>query len=288
METPETNPFEIDAERARGTWNENMTEGKERGLFLLHDLESGRWSMRMLGGWDEGAIEFRSEAVISDPLPIGFDKSNPPLDSLICYRDGAYVDVALSAGIERTNSQAVAAGDFDNDMDVDLYVLVSYATENVPNHLYENLGDGTFRVHAEGAGAPGPRTGVSDACAVADYDGDGFLDLAVCNGREISADGGPLQLFRNLGGDNNWLRIDLRGTRSNSDALGALVRVRAGGVEQTRIAGGAMHRGAQDERTLHFGLGLEEKAEVQVLWPNGDETLLRDVAANQRLKLVEE
>jgi len=287
--SPETNPFEVDAASARGTWSDDMTAGKERGLFLLHNPETGRWSMRMLGGWDEGTIEFRSEAVISDPRPIGWEKYEPPYDALVMWRDGVYVDVARENGIERTNSQAAAAGDFDNDMDVDLYVLISYATENRPNILYENLGDGTFRIHRDGSGASGVLTGVSDTCAVADYDGDGYLDLAIGNGREIGADGGPLQLFRNLGLENHWLRLDLRGTRSNPDAIGACVRLLAGGVEQVRIVGDVMHRGAQDERTVHFGLGSNEvAARVHILWPSGAETVLESVAADQRLEVVEE
>ncbi|MAB78101.1 MAG: hypothetical protein CMJ89_02000 [Planctomycetes bacterium] len=284
---PETNPFTVNAEEARGRWSESMVEGKEKGLFVLHDPDTGLWSVRMHGGVDEGSIEVRSDAVISEASRIGFHPYSPPRDVLACWRDGKYVDVGQSAGIGNTNSLSVVAGDFDNDMDIDLYVMVSFATEQHPNLFYENRGDGVFRSIVDG-GAGGTLAGTSDSCAIADYDGDGFLDIAIGNGREISADGGPLQLFRNRGCDNHWLRLDLRGVRSNPEAIGARVTVKTGGVRQKRVVGAVMHRGAQNERTLHFGLGSHEKADrIHILWPSGKETVMQGVAGDRSLTITE-
>ena len=57
---------------------------------------------------------------------------------------------------------------------------------------------------------------------MADYDRDGYLDLFVTNGRgAYPFNEGPDQLFRNIGSGNNWLQIDLKGTISNRDGIGA-------------------------------------------------------------------
>ena len=85
----------------------------------------------------------------------------------------AYVDVTELAGVgDRGFGQGVAAADFDNDGDLDLYV-----TNYGPNILYRNNGDGTFSPALEQLWDPG--WGASAAWG--DIDGDGFLDLYVCN-----------------------------------------------------------------------------------------------------------
>ena len=88
--------------------------------------------------------------------------------------DGTFVDRAEAAGVENDlYTKGVAAGDYDNDGDLDLYC------SNIgPNRLYENRGDGTFRDVASEAGVSFPE-GRSFACWFFDYDNDGWLDLFV-------------------------------------------------------------------------------------------------------------
>ncbi len=90
-------------------------------------------------------------------------------------RDGTFRDVTREAGLtHRGWGMGVAAGDYDNDGDVDLYL-----TYWGPNVLYRNNGDGTFTDVTGRAGVGDPRW--STSAAFGDYDGDGDLDLYVSN-----------------------------------------------------------------------------------------------------------
>ena len=86
-----------------------------------------------------------------------------------------FVDVTESSGIDsRGYGMGVAAGDFDNDGWIDLYV-----TNFGDNQLFRNNGDGTFSDVTAAAGASDP--GWSTSAAFVDFDRDGWLDLYVCN-----------------------------------------------------------------------------------------------------------
>jgi hypothetical protein len=88
---------------------------------------------------------------------------------------GSFRDVTKRAGLElEYYGMGAAAGDVDNDGDVDLYL-----TGLGPGHLFLNQGDGTFRDATAGYGVGDP--GWSTSAAFLDYDRDGDLDLFVCN-----------------------------------------------------------------------------------------------------------
>jgi enediyne biosynthesis protein E4 len=89
-----------------------------------------------------------------------------------------FVDAAVEAGVDATaqDSAGVCFGDIDNDGDEDLYVT----NINQPNILYRNNGNGTFRditTQARVGGGNANRAG----CAMADFNGDGYLDILVGN-----------------------------------------------------------------------------------------------------------
>lgn len=193
-------------------------------------------------------------------------------------------EVGLSKSIS-ANGQSVVAADFDNDMDVDVFVVTGKSTY-APDILYENLGNGTFAQVPNAGGAAGPELGKGDSVATADYDLDGFVDLFVTNGKDEKD--GPHRLFRNQGNGNNWLQIDLQGVTSNRDGIGARVFATTGGVTQLREQTGGFHKWSQNDKRLHFGLAQNTKVDLlEIRWPSGTIQQLQNISANQILRVVE-
>jgi hypothetical protein len=199
---------------------------------------------------------------------------------------GAYTDRALHAGLG-VNPQYVlwsaAFADFDNDTRPDLFLSAGHVFPSgprAPRLLYWNLGDGKFAdVSAKlGRGIYSSRGG-----AVCDFDNDGHLDIVVMNMNEAPS------LLRNQGAPStNWLKVALRGTRSNRMAIGARVRVSAGGRWQTQAMLSQSGYYSSNDPRIHFGLGPATVAEaVEIVWPDGKVQRWRDVKANQVFQAVE-
>jgi hypothetical protein len=214
----------------------------------------------------------------------------PKSPRLLVNRPGGYVDEAASRGLgESVLCVTTVAADFDNDMDQDLYLGCTGGPDNIANIVYENDGQGNFTAVANAGGAAGfvgaaigDNAGTTESAIVADYDVDGFVDIFVTNGNNMRpvGFGGPLQLFRNRGNENNWLEIDLNGTVSNRDGVGAKLLVTAGGVTQYLEQNGKYHRWSQNHKRMHVGLGSNETATISIEWPNGDIDVHEDVSAN--------
>jgi len=116
----------------------------------------------------------------------------------------------------------------------------------------------------------------------ADFDLDGRLDFLVTNGmnmRPQHRNNGPYQLFRNVSPLRNWIEIDLVGTTSNRDAVGAKVLAIAGGVTQVREQNEGYHRWSQNQRRLHFGLADNATVNLIVEWPSGRSDVYENLAA---------
>lgn len=123
------------------------------------------------------------------------------------------------------------------------------------------------------------------SCAV-DLDADGDLDLVTNEFHDV-----PQLLFSNLSQlpGVNSVSIRLRGTRSNRDGLGALVRVTAGGRTQVRVHHGKSGYLGQSSLPLYFGLGTANAPErVEVTWPGGGTQVMTNGLAGKRvLEIVE-
>jgi hypothetical protein len=211
--------------------------------------------------------------------------------------DGTFTDATVVSGIGQTNILNSAFGarffDYDNDGWRDLLVVNGHILDNIPLYhpdvtyaetkkLYRNLGKGLFAdvTDAQPASFRAPRVG--RGLAVGDYDNDGDLDFLVNNNGEEG------QLFENRGSARHWLGVRLVGKASNRDGIGARLVVTAGAlVSHDQAKGGMSYISAQDPR-VYFGLGDRTTVDsLQVLWPSGARTLLKDVKADQVLTVTE-
>lgn len=191
--------------------------------------------------------------------------------------------------VERSCRPSAIAADFDNDMDIDIFLdagtegILDGKGGDLPNIMLWNRGDGTFDADGSAGGAIGRQRGWADSASAADYDGDGFVDIYLTYNKETS------QLYRNRGNANHWLEIDLRGTRSNREGIGAQVYVTAGGVTQLREQTGGIHRyWSQDHTRVHVGLGPNATAsQVVVKWPSGQVQRLSSVAGDRVIQVTE-
>ena len=172
-------------------------------------------------------LDGRWDLYISDLLD-GTPHESPPWGNVLYLGgEGALLhdNVAVAAGVAGDDSWGVNFLDADHDGWEDLYVATMMGAAS--ELLFANNRDGTFTNVAAGAGY---LTGDSRGSAVADYDGDGDLDIAVVN-HHVCGNTRPtcsLQLLRNdTPAAGGWLQLRLTGTPSNRDAIGAVVRVRA-------------------------------------------------------------
>jgi hypothetical protein len=207
----------------------------------------------------------------------------------------------LSGLVEPTSCRSAVSGDFDNDMDVDIFMVcgiwgspkedVKYNSDkNLPNVLYENLGNGIFDIEIDAWGAQGSEQGTSETVSIVDFNNDGFLDLFTTNGGGWVdvATGGPHQLFFNKGNNNHWLQIDLIGTKSNRDGIGTRLLVDVDGFTQFREQTGGVHFRTQNEQRIHVGLGEKTLVDsIKIFWPSGIVHELKNVLGDQILQITE-
>jgi hypothetical protein len=175
-------------------------------------------------------------------------------------------------------------GDIDNDGRADLFIAkgnVDQMPTNAihdPNNLLMQQPDGTFAEKGDVAGIA--TTARSRGAALADFDGDGRLDLLVANRRA------PLELYRNVTeATGHWLAVDLAQPGGNRNAVGAWVTVTtAGGSQRQQRTVGGGHAGGQ-ALPLHFGLGGDVSATVTVRWPDGS-TTVQDTASDATITVT--
>jgi hypothetical protein len=250
--------------------------------------------------FSEAYLQVSSTAHVSKLTATGrwpSDKAVTP--RLLMNLASGFVDQTAAAGLGTPlQCGSVTAGDFDNDMDLDLYIACRSGAANLPNQLYENLGNGTFRAVDAAGGATGPvgaavatGAGTADTVVTADYDLDGFLDLFVTNGFNLRPlqYGGESKLFRNASGGNgnHWIQVDLAAIYTARDAVGARLYITANGVTQMRVQNGAYHRWAQDMKRSHFGVGTATSVDLRVEWPSGVVETIVAVPVDRLYRLTE-
>lgn len=273
----------------------------EDGVWIGYDEVEGYWEVVTSSGTTINITYWfiDSSAPITNLEVGGLSAGEFPIESKLIMNYGTgMVEEAAARGVGAPiRCVSAVAGDFDNDMDQDIYVVCRGGISNEANILYENLGDGNFQALPSAGGAEGPigmEVGTGESVVTADFNADGFLDLFVTNGLNIYPEaplfesrGGPDLLYANVGNSNSWIELDLVGTLSNKDGLGAKVYATAGGVTQLREQNGGYHRWAQNHQRIHFGLGSNTLVDITVEWPSGAVDNFTDVPANKLYRVTE-
>ena len=224
------------------------------------------------------------------------------------YRGGAkgfFTDRASQTEIGRVSRHSLGFGCFffDANLDglLDLLVVNGHIDDTVrnirpgvayeqPPHLFLNAGNGEFHNVASqvGGGFVDPKVG--RGAAFGDFFNDGALDIV------LTTNHGPAHLYRNdivkQHPELRSLRFELVGTKSNRDAIGAVVRIFYGDrhaalQQQSRTVKSGSSYLSQSEMPVTFGLGIRDTVDrVVVEWPSGDKETLRNVKAG-RYRLLE-
>jgi len=175
--------------------------------------------------------------------------------------------------------------DFDNDGDADIF-----KTNGALKHLYGqedqlfvNDGNGKFNDISLSLGSYFGEEHVGRGACLGDYDNDGDIDVFIVNLNDNA-----IFLRNNRGNENNWIILDLKGTTSNRDAIGARIKITSGRKTQTTQKRTTTGYLSQNDPRMHFGLGKNDMVEkIEVLWPSGKSQVIENIKVNQILKIVE-
>jgi tetratricopeptide (TPR) repeat protein len=213
-------------------------------------------------------------------------------------RDGTFSYESLTSNLGEItrlfSGWGIRIFDYDNDGSKDLFVAASHVMDNIevtqPHLRYMQkplLLKHVGKTFVDVSGTSGDifnRAYASRGAAFGDLDNDGDVDIVVsnCNGEAY--------LARNEGGNNNhWIVLDLRGTKSNRDGIGAKVVLtsRSGNMQYNMASTTASYLSANDRR-IFFGIGREESIkQIRIQWPSGIEQVISEPKPDQFLKVQE-
>jgi enediyne biosynthesis protein E4 len=275
-----------------------LYKNEGNGKFSEIGLESGTAVS------DDGAEQACMGVAIGDYLHTGRPSifvTNFENEYDTLYRNNGnwqFDDVSYKSGEALPSLPLVKWGDaffdIDNDGWLDLIVaaghvypqvgsLPSGATYAEPKLLQLNERDGTFCDASTQAGPALMQKSVARGLAVGDLFNDGNLDVVIEN-----IDGAPL-LLRNHGvAGSHWISFELAGTKSNRLAIGAKLKLTAGGMTQTADVRSGGSYLSQNDLRVHFGLGPATKIdEVEIRWPSGIIDVVKNLEADKYYDVLE-
>jgi enediyne biosynthesis protein E4 len=219
----------------------------------------------------------------------------------VLYRndgDWNFTDVSYKSGVAVPSLPYVKWGtafvDLDNDGWLDLIAVTGHVYPQVdalatgaryrePKILEMNQRDGTFCDASTQAGRAIMEPNASRGLAYGDLFNDGQIDIVIGN-----IDGAPTVLRNHGIPGNHWVSFELTGTRSNRMAIGARLKLVAGGMTQTdEIHSGGSYISQNDTR-VHFGLGKATKIDsLEIHWPSGEVQTLKDLEVDRIYSVLE-
>lgn len=210
--------------------------------------------------------------------------------------DGTFTYDSYPSGLGRMTMGHSGWGvrfiDYDNDGWKDLLITQGHDLDTVqlnfpslryrePMLLVKNTGSKFVDVSAR-AGKIFQKAWVGRGLAIGDVDNDGRLDAVVTGN-----DGGLYVLHNSTGTQNHWLTLLLVGHKSNRDAIGAEVKITtAKGLQMATVSTAGSYLSSSDKR-VHFGLGSETSATIEIRWPSGIRQTVKNVSADKILRVDE-
>ncbi len=209
-----------------------------------------------------------------------------------------FEDIAPQSGVGIASRNSLGFGcsflDLNLDGWLDFAVANGHIDETVrnirgnvgyaqPPQLFLNNGKANFRDVAAQVGGGFDHPKVGRGLAYCDFDRDGDVDLL------ITTNNGPAYLYRNdqLSG-NRSIRFHLTGTKSNRDAIGAVLHVHSGGMVQSRMVKGGSSYLSQSELPLTFGLEKRDRVErIVIEWPSGETEEYKNLTSGRSYRCVE-
>ncbi|HEY6445682.1 MAG TPA: CRTAC1 family protein [Acidobacteriaceae bacterium] len=210
---------------------------------------------------------------------------------------GQFQDVSSSAGLTAATSRLTAWGtglyDFDNDGHKDLFTanadildnaeVVAHRPYGLPNGLFRNRGNMTFEDVSATAGASCLRPAAHRGAAFGDLNNDGRIDAVV-----TVLNGSPQILMNRTENHGHWILLHLAGVQSNRDGLGTKIKITTARGTLHNHATTAVGYNSSSDKRVHFGLGDAAVIdEIELRWPSGIRQVLKNVKADQVLKVTE-
>ncbi len=273
-----------------------LFENNRDGSFTEVGYESGtalNEHGQEQGGMGAAAGDYNRDGWI-DIVKTNFANDIPSL-----YRNeqqGLFSEVSIRSGLGTHTSfvgWGVAFVDVDHDTWQDVIIVNGHVYRMpVPagrgvrfeqsKHLYWNLADGTFAEISGRSGSGLVEKSSARGAAFGDLDNDGRIEVVVNN-----LDSSP-SLLVNAVEQRNWIRVDLEGTRSNRNGIGARVSVRTGDTVQVAEARSGGSFLSHSDLRLHFGLGNADQVdEILVRWTTGAVEAFPSASANRTVVLRE-
>ncbi len=171
--------------------------------------------------------------------------------------------------------------DFDNDGRKDLFAANGDLNETAEGARQRCLVLAQREGSVFEAAAVGP-VGLYRGAAFGDFDNDGRIDVVVSRLGEK-----PVLLRNTTGGSNHWLGLALTGRRANRDAIGAVVHLVSASGEQWNHVTTAVGYASSSDPRVHFGLGPDTRATIEIRWPDGASSRLEAAQVDRYLTVRE-
>ncbi len=273
--------------------NDMLVVRNWRGNGIFYKERDGRWTQKLLDTANTESNQRKRETIAFDfdndgDLDIFTIADSPFISVLQNNGKRSFTDITdkIGLGVLNTRKQSVnlSAGDFDNNGFIDLFIS-TFEKGKIRDYIFLN---DSARRFVDRSAFMGVANSADQFGTIGDIDLDGDLDI-------YGYKDGKNQLWLNNLDSTNFLRIRLRGVRSNSEGVGAKIWIYESGYldNEKKLVGyrqvGSMLTGFsyQNEMVSHFGVKAGKKYDIKIQFPVGKTKILKNVLSGKTLEVAE-